>query len=374
MKTTSILIPFFLLVSCKGTTDSRPEETAKEENTVSLSASQLSQGQIETALPERGTGTGTLQLNGFIDVPPQNMISVSFPLGGYLKSTDLLPGMEVRKGEVIAQLEDLSFVQLQQDYLSARAREQMLLADYERQRLLNQDQASSDKVLQQSKADLDENRIRLKALAEKLRLLGLNPEKLNESNLSGTIKITSPIHGYVASVKVNVGKYISPTDVLFELVNPEDIHLNLIAYEQDIPLLSIGQKVKAKTNGNSAETHDAEIILISRNLDQNRSAEVHCHFLRPEHKNLLPGMYMNAMVEVSQPESLLIPEEAVVQWQGEPHVLVQKDSAEFRLIKVVVSPAGNNQSAINNPELAGKKIVVKNAYAVLMAMKNSGEE
>jgi cobalt-zinc-cadmium efflux system membrane fusion protein len=374
MKTTSILIPFFLLASCKGTTDSRPEETAKEENTVSLSASQLSQGQIETALPERGTGTAILQLNGFIDVPPQNMISVSFPLGGYLKSTNLLPGMEVRKGEVIAQLEDLSFVQLQQDYLSARAREQMLLADYERQRLLNQDQASSDKVLQQSKSDLDENRIRLKALAEKLRLLGLNPEKLNESNLSGTIKITSPIHGYVASVKVNVGKYISPTDVLFELVNPEDIHLNLIAYEQDIPLLSIGQKVKAKTNGNSAETHDAEIILISRNLDQNRSAEVHCHFLRPEHKNLLPGMYMNAMVEVNQRESLLIPEEAVVQWQGEPHVLVQKDSAEFRLIKVVVSPAGNNQSAINNQDLAGKKIVVKNAYAVLMAMKNSGEE
>lgn len=374
MKTLSIIIPILLLASCSGPSDSNPQEISKEENSVKLTAAQLRQADIETALPVKGKGTKTLQLNGFIDVPPQNMISISFPLGGYLKKTNLLPGMEVRKGEVIAQLEDLSFVQLQQDYLSARAREQMLQADYNRQKSLNLDQASSDKVMQQSKSAFDENRISLKALAEKLRLLGVNPEKLNEANLSGTIDITSPIHGYVASVKVNVGKYISPTDVLFELVNPEDIHLNLIAYEQDIPLLSIGQRVKAKTNANSPETHEAEIILISRNLDQNRSAEVHCHFLRPNHKNLLPGMYMNAMVEADQGESLLVPEDALIQWQGKPHVVVKTGSSTFSLKMVNASVAGNKQIAINNPELASSQIVIRNAYAVFMAMKNSAED
>jgi len=43
-------------------------------------------------------------------------VSVSIPLGGYLKSTKLLPGMKVSKGDVIAVVENPQFVQLQQDY------------------------------------------------------------------------------------------------------------------------------------------------------------------------------------------------------------------------------------------------------------------
>jgi cobalt-zinc-cadmium efflux system membrane fusion protein len=60
-------------------------------------------------------------VNGKIDVPPQNMVSISVPLGGYLKSTKLLEGMHISKGEVIAIMEDQQYIQLQQDYLTAKA-------------------------------------------------------------------------------------------------------------------------------------------------------------------------------------------------------------------------------------------------------------
>ena len=63
-----------------------------------------------------------LKLNGIVDVPPQNMVSISVPLGGYLRSTSLLPGMHVRKGDVIAVMEDQQYIQLQQDYLTAKAK------------------------------------------------------------------------------------------------------------------------------------------------------------------------------------------------------------------------------------------------------------
>ena len=44
----------------------------------------------------------TLQVSGMLDVPPQNLISVSAPLGGFLQATDMLQGKRVLKGEKIA--------------------------------------------------------------------------------------------------------------------------------------------------------------------------------------------------------------------------------------------------------------------------------
>jgi cobalt-zinc-cadmium efflux system membrane fusion protein len=62
------------------------------------------------------TISSVLKVNGIIDVPPQNMVSISVPLGGFLKSTKLLPGMHIAKGEIIASMEDQQYIQLQQEY------------------------------------------------------------------------------------------------------------------------------------------------------------------------------------------------------------------------------------------------------------------
>jgi cobalt-zinc-cadmium efflux system membrane fusion protein len=197
------------------------------ETHVSLSKEQLQNAKLETGMAEKGDISSTLRLSGTIDVPPQNMVSVSFPLGGYLKSTRLLPGMRVRKGEVLAVMEDAQFIQLQQEYLLTKSKLTLTEAEFQRQQTLNAGKAASDKVLQQAKSEFEAQRITQRALAEKLRLIGLEPEKLSEENLSRTVNVYSPISGYVAKVDVNIGKYTAPTDVLFELVNPEDIHLNL---------------------------------------------------------------------------------------------------------------------------------------------------
>lgn len=49
---------------------------------------------------------------------------------------------------------------------------------------------------------------------------------------------------------MNIGKYVNPSDVLFELVNPKDIHVNLHVFEKDIVKLSIGQNLIVYTNSN----------------------------------------------------------------------------------------------------------------------------
>ena len=341
---------------------------------VSLTAEQQKNAGVEVGLAEKSTIAGTLLLNGAIDVPPQNMVSVSFPLGGYLKSTKLLPGMQVRKGEVLAVMEDAQFISLQQDYLIAQSKLALTQAEYARQKDLNADKASSDKVFQQAKSDFETQRITLRALGEKLRLIGLDPEHLTEDKISRTINVHSPISGYVSKVDVNIGKYTAPTDVLFELVNTDDIHLSLTVFEKDVAKLAIGQKVVAYTNDQPAIKHPAAIILVSKDLDENRAAEVHCHFDRYD-KSLLPGMFMNAEVTVHTDNAWLVPASAVVRWQNEYFVFMEMSAGQYEMEKVEIGLVqGEKQQVFPSNDLTGKRVVVKNAYSLLMKMKNNAEE
>ena len=68
--------------------------------------------------------------------------------------------------------------------------------------------------------------------------------------------------------------------------------------EQKNISLAIGQKVFAYNN-QSDKKHPCEIILISQYLSPEQTAEVHCHFNHYD-KTLLPGIYMNADIEIKK--------------------------------------------------------------------------
>src|SRR6185369_5364434 len=101
----SILTLLFFLSSCgdksEKETNAEPQKNTNE-NIVHLTPAQMQNAGIKTGKAVRRNISEILKVNGYIDVPPQNIVSVSVPMGGYLKSTKLLEGMHVGKGEVIA--------------------------------------------------------------------------------------------------------------------------------------------------------------------------------------------------------------------------------------------------------------------------------
>lgn len=370
----SILFSATLLMSCGNDT---PTETATDEQAVEkviqLTDAQLKNSNIVSGKLEKRSISSILKVNGVIDVPPQNMVSISVPLGGFLRSTKLLPGMHIAKGEVIAVMEDPQYIQLQQDYLSAAANLKYTEAEYNRQKELNASKASSDKVFQQAEAEYKNQKIALRSLSEKLHLIGIDPEKLNESNLSRSISITSPIDGYVSEVNVNIGKYVNPTDVLFELVNPEDIHLGLTVFEKDLGKLFIGQKLLAYTNNDPSKKYPCEIILIGKNLSSERSVEVHCHFEAYD-KSLIPGMFMNADVEVKSTDALVLPDDAIVRFENKQYVFVARDKNTFEMTEIQLGNSENGFTELFVPDdLKNASFIVKDAYTVLMKSKNKEE-
>jgi len=370
-----LILPLIaILQSCSNKV--APSET--EPNEISAKELILSDGQMQNANIAFDTAkmvklSGTIKVNGVIDVPPQNMVSVSLPLGGFLVKTKLLPGMHLNKGDVIAVMEDQQYIQLQQDYLTAKVQFTYIEREYQRQAELNQSKASSDKMFEHAKSDYQSQKILINALAEKLKLIGLEPSRLNENNISKSINVYSPINGFVSKVNVNIGRYINPSDVMFELVNPDDIHLNLTIYEKDLQSLQIGSKVKAFTNNNPEKRYDCDVILIGQDVSKEGFVQVHCHF-HTYSNILIPGMYMNAELESDSKMALALPESAVVSHEGVEYVFIEKSNKHFEMVVVKTFSRSNGKVEIEeNAQLIGAKVVVNGSYDLLMMMKNSAE-
>ena len=366
----------FTINSCSSTTEKKeaPVVTAST-SMVTLTDLQMKNATVVVGSFSNETISETLQLNGMVDVPPQNIVSISFPLGGYLKSTKLLPGMHIFKGESIGVIEDQALVQLQQDYLMAKSKLNFSRLEYERQKSLNETKTAADKIFQQAQSDYGTTKLQVLGLGEKLRLININPDKLSGNSISRMVSIPSPINGFVSKVNVNIGKYVQPQDVLFELINPTDLHAALTVFEKDLNKIKQGQKVEIYFVDEPDKKYEAEVILVTKNIDENRSGIIHCHFEKLP-GNLKPGMYINAIINLSNSIVKALPEDAVVRYENKEWVFIEKDKNQFESIAVTTGKRNHGWIEIisTNDSLINKPVVIKNAFAVLSAMKNVAED
>jgi len=374
MKKYIIFLFSLVFIFCKSNSITEASSgNPSDPNQLSMDQSQLKNAGIRTGSMEKKNLSKTLRVSGIIDVPPQNNISVSAPMGGYLISTHLLPGTPVKKGEVLAVLEDQLYINLQQEFLLTKTKMALAEKEFNRQNIMYQSQATSDKNLQQSENDLQILKINLNALSEKLKIIHIDPARLSESTITSKVYLYSPIQGFVTHVHVNIGKYVNPTEVLFELVNPADIHLNLKVFEKDIPHLYINQQVISFTNHQPGKKYNGKIILLGKNISDDHTIEVHCHF-NTNDKTLIPGTYMNAEIELNNHEVFSLPDEAIVFFENKNYIFIQEDTEKHKMVEVVTGIKENNYTEIiGGDKFLSNKIVIKGAYALLMALKNNEE-
>jgi cobalt-zinc-cadmium efflux system membrane fusion protein len=374
-----------LLISCnkgnKPVADAKATEVLPED-IVEMREDQVSLAKIELGSVEMKSLGSVLKVNGLISVAPQNRATVCMPMGGFIKNTTLLPGNAVTKGQVLAVIDNQDFVDVQQSYLEARNRLVFAEADYKRHSDLYKDDVYSEQNLQQVTVEYRNLKALVKSLEQKLLLIGIVPDQLREDNISSTVNLLSPINGFVKTVNINIGKYVNPTEVLFEIVNNDKLFLVLTLFEKDAANVATGQKVKFFIN-NENETHEAVITQTGRSVGDDRTYIVYAT-VSSTCKNLLPGMYVNALISESDLTVTALPSDALVTFDDKDYIFIyEKDKVEagkalteYKMIEVKkgVSDSGFTEVKLPDGFNAGTtKIVTKGAYTLLSAKKNAGE-
>ena len=288
-----ITFPLILLVltACGENKEVQP---AEEATAVAVAENVIDAITSATSKPNQ------VSFNGTMVIPPQRMATVSLTMGGVIKSTSLLPGEPVRQGSVLATLENPDFITLQQTYLDSHAQTEFLEAEYLRQQALSAEQAASQKKLQQSKADYLSMKSRVEAAAAQLKLLGVEPEVLLKEGIQPFLQIKAPISGYVADVKMNVGKYMNVGDALCEIVDKSRTLLRLTTYEKDLADMKVGNPVQFRVNGMGKTVFKATLISIGQKVDEDtRSVEVYARVDTVDNQ-FRPGMYVTARIMKEQ--------------------------------------------------------------------------
>lgn len=380
MKTTDLTISSFilsltLLASCSGgkqETVADPGGAPATEETVTITPEQASLIGIETGNPDLRVISNNIKASGMLDVPPQNLVTINAPLGGFVHETHLLQGTKVKKGEVVVTMRHPDYIQLQQDYLETRSQLEYLESDLKRQEELSHENISAQKTVQLARAEYGKTKARYLGLEAKLRMINLNGDEIAKSGIREAIGITSPITGYVTQVNVNTGLFVAPDQVMFKIVDNEHLHAELQVFEKDIMRVKIGQLIRIHLVNESAE-REARVYLIGKEISPERTVRVHGHFDKHD-PSLLPGMFFNSEIETGTDKLPSLPETALAGFEGKDYCFEVTGNNQFTMIPVERGICADGHCAVSFPQGAPKgEVVVKGAFTLLGLLKNKPE-
>lgn len=373
---------FFTLFSCSNRPEEQKEVEVLPEDIVELRADQIKLANIETGTIVMQSLSGKLKVSGIVSVAPQNLATVCMPMGGFVKSTTLMPGNRVNKGQTLAILENQEFVDIQQNFLEAKSKYEFAEAEFQRHTELYKNDVYSQQNLQQVTSEYKNRKAQVKALEQKLAMIGINPARLNEEDISSSVAIVSPISGFVKAVNINIGKFVAPADVMFEIVNSDKLFLELTLFEKDANKVAAGQKIRFFIN-NETEQHEAVIYQTGKSISTDKTYKVYAS-VPGVCQNVLPGMYVNAIIESSGNQVTALPSEAVVSFDDKDYIFVfdknkeegGKPFTEYRMVEIHKGVTDGGFTEVLLPEgfdIPAAKVVIKGAYNLLSAKKNAGE-
>ena len=346
------------LFSCKK--EVAEESTVPDEGIITITKEQFSASSMEMSSLIEQDFDVTVKATGQIDVPPQNRAKVNTFLGGYVKSTKLLVGDKVSKGQALLTLENSEYIDIQKDYLEVAEQITYLKSEYERQKTLFDEKITSQKNYLKAESDYRRAKGMYQGLKEKLLLLNINPAQVERGNFTSVITVFAPISGDVTVINATVGMFMAPADVILEIVDTNHLQVDLAVFEKDILQVKTGQTIRFKVPEATDETFIANVALVGKSIESNdRTIKVYGK-LDPKVKHfLLTGMFVEAEIIVNSKKGFAVPKDALIT-EGESNFLLvlNKEQNGYVFDKVAVTLGEKSEQYI---EIIPSKLVTSSS-------------
>jgi membrane fusion protein, heavy metal efflux system len=358
------------------------EDEDHEENTVSLSELQIKTIGLETRELIPMELRNTVQVTGMLELFPEDRAEISPLIGGNVTAIRVIEGDMVKKGQIIAYMQNLEIIQMQQDFQITLSSIDYLKLDYERQERLYKENISSAKIYQAAKAEFLSAKAKLNGLEAKLVMFGLNVAKIKEGNVFPTIPISTPIDGFVHLINVNIGEYADPKmgrkQIMFEITNNARLHAEFRVFEKDIHKVKEGQKVYFTVANESNRIMEATIQSEGKAFENDKkSVHFRASIDNPSGK-LLPGMYIEGKIATEKTPVLAVVEDAIVTDNNMSFIFIEIENDNpdetkrmtFEKVQVITGKSDNGYIEIKLFEVLpkGTMIVSKGAYILSSEM------
>lgn len=325
------LILYFSLRHTDHDGHNHDEKTAEGEpkETVSAKEVELNEAQYKAAGVEIGTFamknlSDVVNANGYTKLPPQNQADVSVHLTGIVKSINVIEGQAVKKGQVLATIESPEFAKLQEAYQTSKSNLEFLTLEYERQKTLSEENVNSKKIFQKTKADFETEKARLSSLKQQLSLLNLN----GSSSAGSIMPVVAPISGFITEINIKIGSNAEVGKPLLSIVDNSQLHVDLLVYEKDLQKVKAGQNIRfVLTNQDNTEIKGKVFNVGKAFENETKSVAVHADIINKS-QTLIPGMYVNALIDVGAKDVQALPLDAIVKAEGREFIFILEEGHE----------------------------------------------
>ncbi len=406
MKTKLILSIFLaaVLFACNnpgGKEENEEHEHEGPEGVVVLNERQMEAIGLKTGSVQMRNLTTVVKVNGQLAVPPERSADVTAVIGGNVKSINVFQGDKVKKGQLLAVLEHPDYIVIQEDFAEVAGNLDFLEQEYKRQKELFENNVGSGRDYQKARSDYNTAKAKYAGLRARLKLLNISPEQVRKGNITGSVRILSPINGYVNRVNIKVGTYVDARDKMFTITDNSAIHADFMVYEKDAYLVKPGQKVHFTVSNRPGEEFTGTVFAISKEFDP-KSRSIHIHAsIDSDVTRLIPGMYISGHLHTDKKYVKTLPNDAIVTEGTKAYVFVEtelKDNGHahnehdetehsndkeneghvkaFKLTEVVAGQKDEGYTEVRfiEPLPENSKIVLNAAYYLLADLKKEETE
>jgi len=294
---------------------------------------------LKTQTVSRETLAHTIRTVGSITTDQTKEARVSMRISGWIEKIHAdYVGKSIKKGAPLFDLYSPELVSTQNEYLSAIKQGGVLASEVAETAL------------------------------ERMRLWGVSNSEIAKLSARGksqrAITFYAPVDGVIISKSAILGSYVTPDTELYYLADLSKVWLLLTLYESDISLIHVGDKIDATLPYDKSKHYIGTINYVYPELDpETRTVKA-----RVEVNNadgfLRPGMFTNVEIKKELPDTLVIPDDAVIDTGVRKLVFVKTGDVTFEPRQVEIGPRINGQMTILSGLKLGEAVVVNASFLV----------
>lgn len=317
-----------------------PTQNIKEEPRapVDIPSEQQSKIGLKVAKAEKKKLTHSIRTVGTITVDQTKEAHFHTKINGWVEKVfaDSV-GKPVRKGAPLFDLYSPELVSTQEEYLAA----------------LKQGEIGRDIA---------------KAALARLELWGVPPYEIQRLKSSGKtrkqVPFVAPIDGYVIHKNAIPGMYLTPELEVYHIADLSTVWIIVSLYEFDLSLVSLGDEAQITFPYDPGRSLTGTVSYIYPEVDlQTRTAKARIELSNPDQK-FKPGMFVNVELKKMLEESVVIPDDAIIDTGVRTLVFAKRGATRFEPREVKAGPRVGNQFAILSGLEAGEEVVTGASFLI----------
>lgn len=338
------------------------ETEPAETGTISLTDQEIKEARIQTEVVSEREVAESIQLTATIQANQDRLAHVAPRVPGRIVGISSRLGDRVRAGQALASLDSLELGEAHSTYLQAESQARVAQADFERAEKLYADQIVPQKDFLRSRAEHEKARANLRAAADRLRLMGVNPSQADHA--ISTFPVTAPFAGTVIEKKAVLGELATPDQSLFTIADLSTVWIEANLFEKDLGKIRVGATAGVTVAAYPGEVFKGRLTYISSVMDKESRTVKGRVEVRNADGRLKPDMFATAAVDTATISKVLtVPTSAVLLLEGD-HVVFVRESAGFEKRTVRLGENLGGRSVVTQGLEDGETVVIEGAYAL----------